>query len=356
MSIKRSTHGKIATQILPIKLKRLLLKEQVINLVRQFFWQKNFLEITVPMLQKSLPLEPTLHAFSTTWQTSSGKKTFYLPTSPEATLKKALALGVDNCFAITACFRNLENNGQWHRPEFLMCEWYRSVANYQQIMADLKELILFLKQQLDIFMGNQASSTLLYQQLSIDLSGNWPALSLEKLFKKYAQLEIKDCQELSQLKQIAKQKNYQTANANWEQLFNQIFINEVEPHLPKKPFFLIDFPAKISPLCQKNQQKPYLANRFEFYLAGVELANGNDEEIDAKLVGQKFLAEKKYRLANNLACHAIDEQFLDALEKMQASGQNYAGIGLGLERLVMILANLDSIEQLNFSKARIPRL
>lgn len=326
-----------------------LIKEQVIKATRNFFDEQNFNEIIIPVLHKALSLEPTLYAFSTNWQTLTKNQTFYLPLSPEAVLKKALAAGIKNCFGIGHTFRNLENSSNLHHPEFLMLEWYRTDANYQQIMQDLKNLILFVKQDIDNFLNRKPSKQLIYQDQTFDLDSEWEVFSLEKLFKKYAQIEISANLSLPALRKAVQKKDYEIKNATWEQLFNQVFVNEIEPYLPQQPFFLIDFPAQISPLCKPNKQKPYLANRFEFYLAGIELANGNDEQTDAALVKEKFLAEKKYRIKEHLICPPIDQEFLQSLAILEKTQKNYAGIGLGLERLIMIIANVVSLEKLNLS-------
>src|SRR5258708_367510 len=104
------------------------IREEIIKSIRSFFEEQYFHEVIIPILYSSLPLEPTLYSFSTTWKTNEGDRELYLCTSPESALKKMLAVGIGNCFAIGKSFRNLESSGPRHNPEFLMLEWYREDA------------------------------------------------------------------------------------------------------------------------------------------------------------------------------------------------------------------------------------
>jgi len=145
-------------------------------------------------------------------------------------------------------------------------------------------------------------------------------LSLEKLFSQITKLNYQKLLTGDRLlSDYARSKGYNVNNSTWQALFDQVFVNEIEPKLPKKPCFLIDFPKRISPLCKTKIQKSYLSERFEFYLVGIEIANGNNEETDV----QKLDFIK-------------DEEFLTSLKTMRSSGKSYAGVGLGLDRLVMI--------------------
>ncbi len=323
------------------------IREQVIKAVRSFFDLQKFHEVDIPVLQEALPLEPTLYAFQTQWQKLAGKQTLYLPLSPETALKKMLAAGIGNCYALGKTFRNLEANGPTHNPEFLMLEWYRENVAMKQIMADTQALVLFVKEKTDQFLGRPTSSVLNFAGQSYDLAQTWPKLSLEQLFKELAHLEIKEVLSLEALSKAAAQKNYAVEDATWEQLFNQIFVNEIEPHLPTQAFFLVDFPAQISPLCKPNAQKPYLANRFEIYLAGLELGNGNDEQTNVEVIKKYFDQEKTYRQGQQLNLPPLDQDFLQALEILATKQINYAGIGLGVDRLAMIMADQQSLSQVN---------
>lgn len=120
-------------------------------------------------------------------------------------------------------------------------------------------------------------------------------MSLDRLWKKHLGISIADITSDDQIEQFAQRKGYTTQHATWEQLFNQIFLNEIEPHLPHEPFFLIDFPARISPLCKPREDVPHLAQRFELYIAGIEIGNGDHEETDSAKVQTIFEQERAVR-------------------------------------------------------------
>lgn len=248
----------------------------LIKTTRQYFGDLGFEEIIVPTLHPSLPLEPNIYAFSTKSLESSTE--FYLTTSPESTLKKALAKGCGNCFAITPCFRNLESSGPHHRPEFLMLEWYEINKNHQDLMISVKKY-------LDNFL---------------------------KL--KYSEFKIPE------------------NNFDNEPDFNQFFLNEIEPQLPSGGVFVTGYPTFLTPMAKPNE-------RFELYINGVEIANGNTENLDSKSVLLAFQNEQNYRQAHNLPSHPIDYDLVDAIAKIPPC----AGVGLGLERLAMIMDGSSTI-------------
>ncbi len=374
-----------------------LTKERVIKSIRQFFDTQDFHEVLTPVLQSAVPLEPTIYPFSTVWQTIDEDQRLFLATSPERYLKRMLSLGLDNCYAIGHSFRNLENTGYQHQPEFLMLEWYRKNADYNTIMTDVERLIGQLVDQANITQAQTAKAktaqtvnaktmteqvatrqalvktpansknlALVYQGKLIDFTPPFPRVSLDLLWKKHIGISIADITSDDQLEEFAQRNGYSTEHATWEQLFNQIFLNEIEPHLPHESFFLIDFPARISPLCKPREDAPHLAQRFELYIAGIEIGNGNTEETDSAKVQtifeQERVAREKDRFVQetepagraladgstkhdgDFAAPPIDTEFLSALAHMHS--HQYAGIGLGVERLVMILADVADIKSL----------
>lgn len=350
---------------------------QTIQTIRAFFDEQGFQEVISPVLHSALPLEPTIYPFTTTWHTNQGNQQLYLATSPESYLKKLLAKGLGNCYSIGHSFRNLESSGSRHHPEFLMLEWYREDANYHNIMVDLELLIeriveVFSKSQVmtsnlktyskhlspsakkskigpDISkVANQPISgwkCISSQGRAVNFQPPFPRVSLDQQFKEKIGINIADILTDEAIQKCATRRGYNIENATWEQLFNQIFLNEIEPYFSKQPFFLTDFPAKLSPLCKRNSEKPYLAERFEFFIAGLELANGNTEKTDVNAVARSFQAEHTYRVATKKPNSAIDKEFIASLEKLNS--RSYAGVGVGVERLAMILAGIDDIHQLS---------
>ncbi|MCL5797680.1 MAG: hypothetical protein M1366_02675 [Patescibacteria group bacterium] len=336
------------------KLKLIFVRENITKSVRKFFEREKFHEVETPVLNSSLPLEPNIHPFATEWKRVKGEKKIYLSTSPEAGLKKMIAAGIGNCFSIGHSFRNLEDAGTLHNPEFLMLEWYREDADYKDIMENCERLVsyLFLKNKEQITENKKTSvkkdvnnrNILTYQNRTISFRRPWQRITMTDLFGKYAGLDLDEIIDDEVLRRKAKEKGYDIKSADWEQLFNQIFLNEIEPKLSPTPHFITDFPSRISPLCKPRKDKPYLAERFEFYLFGTELGNGNSENTDSQLIRSRMKEEMVYRSEKKIDFAPIDELFLAALEKMKS--KSWAGIGLGLDRLAMILADTKNIKSL----------
>lgn len=277
------------------KLEYYYTREKIIRLIREFFTIRNFHEVITPVLNDSIPFEPNIYPFETEWKTIKRTKKIFLATSPEKNLKKMLALGIGNCFSIGHSFRNLESSGPLHNPEFLMLEWYRKNSTYNDIMIDVQNLIVSIYRYIDTS------------------SKKWPVFSLPQLFRKYTNIDLVEF--------IAEEKN----RADYDKLF----VNEIESRLPKTPLFLIDYPSIISPLCKPKKDNPLLAERFEFYMNGIELANGNTENTDVKSVKKGLQTP-------------IDQEFLQSLKIMNKT--SYAGVGLGIDRLTMIFSNSSYIK------------
>lgn len=308
------------------------IREQIIRAVREFFYEKHFHEVIPPVMNSTVPLEPNIYPFKTTWNTRAGETELYFSTSPERGIKKMLARGIGNCFALGHCFRNLEGAGSKHMPEYVMLEWYRENEDYKKIMQDLQELIHFIHRHI--------------KNTSLNLEGKWPIYTMEELFKKYASLEITEIIEDKILFQKAKEKGYSIENTSWNELFDQIFVQEIEQNMPSTPYFIVDFPTRLSPLCRVQKNKPYLADRFEFFMAGMEIANGNNENLDYEKIEKSFQKERDERLEKKLQPQPVDTDFINTVKTMAISGKKYAGIGLGIDRLAMIMAGEENINSL----------
>lgn len=322
-----------------MNLKPVLIRTEVIKAIRTFFTQRNLVELFPPVLLTSLPLESAIFAFETTWHTFDNQQRLYMAISPESSLKKMLAAGSGECFAIGKSFRNLEGSGDHHNPEFMMLEWYRLEATYDDIMRETQELFVAVKKDIDVYLNQPFDSHLHFNGITISLTDKWPKLSLEKLFEKHAHLKIKDILDETSIKTAAAKKGYSTKGATWDDLFDQIFLNEIEPHLPKTAFFLTDFPARLSPLCRPRADKPYLAERFEVYVGGMELGNGNTENLNATQIKQAFNEAVADRIKRGKSAPPIDTELLSALTTLAKKYHSLAGIGLGVDRLAMLMAN-----------------
>lgn len=323
----------------------ILIREEVIKSVRRFFDEQDFHEVITPVLNDSVPLEPNLYPFSTEWKTNEGMKKLFLTISPEKNLKRMLALGIGNCYSVGASFRNLEGAGSLHTPEFLMLEWYRKNAEYTHIMKDVQDLIIYVKNDIDTYLHQSLSPILVYQNEYVDFTREWPKISVSKLLEKLTKRNINEIlSDDAILIQYARNKGYAVEGTTWNEVYDQIFVNEIESQLPKSPFFLVDFPARLSTLCKKKAENPLIAERFELYMFGIELGNGNTESTDVEEIRTVFEYEKQFREKMETV-QAVDEDFLESLTAMQ--GTSYAGIGLGLDRLSMIMANEQTLMNKN---------
>lgn len=316
-----------------------LVREKVIDAIRSFFKSRDFHEVETPLLVKSPGTEPYLEVFETTLQFAEGDRhRGFLLTSPEYAMKKLLAAGFGNIFQICKSFRNNEGRSGKHNPEFTILEYYREHANYEDLMTDQKELLLHI---LRVVTGDPKATILEYQNLKIDLA-NWRTLSITKAFQQYANISEEELLDEEKLLDKATQKGYQIDDqTTWEQAYNQIFLNEIESKLdPEIPTILYDYPTSQAALSLKKASDPRFAERFEYYIAGVEIGNAFSELNDAVEQRTRLEAELAEREKLGKTHFELDKDFIKALETMPTA----AGIAIGVDRLVMLFANTTSIQ------------
>ncbi len=298
--------------------------------IRNFFNKEHFVEVQTPILNKIPGMEPHLIPFETQF---TNKTKLYLNTSPELQMKKLLANGFDKIFNITKVFRNGEIGGPLHSPEFTMLEWYRKNANYKDIMDDCENLIISLC----------PSKTINYQNNQINLEKPWKRISTNDLFIKHCDINLLENKDFNTFKETAIAKNYDINGCNsWDDIFFKIFLNHIEKKLGfEKPTIVYDYPSSQAALAQKRKSEPFFAERFELYIAGVELANAFSELIDANEQRERLIEEQKLRKNLNKTVFDIDEEFLASLESIT---EPCSGIALGIDRLLMILLNKTDIK------------
>jgi len=316
------------------------IKEYTVQAIRNFFISRGFHEVETPTLLTSVPLEPNLYTMKTHWQKRNID--FYLATSPESSLKKLIAEGIGNCFAVSKVFRDLEDIGPTHNLEFSMLEWYEMGKNYKDIAQTTENLLLTIYYLLLNKLGRKQTNCLSYQGLQIDLTPPWPRFSLKELFQKQAGIDLSKNLEAESIIATAKTKGYDVSGINtWEPLYTQIFINEIEPNLPKdRPCFIFDYPTTLSPLCKLCPDCPGFSQRFEFYIGGMEIGNAYTELTDAKILEDNFKKEEDFRKKNNLPAHPYDKKLIEATKHFP----DCTGIGLGFDRLSMLFADTANIE------------
>jgi lysyl-tRNA synthetase class 2 len=314
------------------------LRARIIAEVRAFFQKRGFLEVDTPSLLAAPGMEPYLDPFETVVRSADGGRARgYLATSPEYALKKLLVAGFERVFEIARCFRNGEGLGGLHNSEFLMLEWYRAYASYEEIMDDTEALLRHLGRS---FAGPDG---LRCRGVVVRLDRPWERLTVAEAFRRYAAIDLERNLEADSLRRTLRQKGYRPSDdERYEDLFFRVFLNEIEPCLGRAvPTILHDYPLPLAALAKRSERDPRFAERFELYVAGVELANAFTELNDATEQERRFLEEKRLRRALGKGVAGPDQDFLDALRTgMPPAG----GIALGLDRLVMLFLGKDRIE------------
>lgn len=329
----------------PEFLARCLVREKVIQTIRKYFLDKGFHEVFTPIMVPVPSIEPNLEVFETLLRSpsygragSAKSRRAFLITSPEYSHKKLLAAGVGNLFEITRSFRNEEEVSRLHSPEFTILEWYRINADYKDTMDDFEHL--FLK-----IIG---STKMTYQGTEYDLSLPWPRITVINAFNKYCGIDTETLLDGKKLLKAGKEKGYKVEDeTTWEQIFYQIFLNEIEPELKKsrKPVFIYDYPLAQASLSRPKKEDPRFAERFEIFLAGVELGNCFSELTDAEAQHKRFEADLAERRKLGKTDFPIDEDFVESLKSgMPVS----SGIAVGIDRLVMLAADAPTVSDTIF--------
>ncbi len=290
----------------PIHADVLKLRSDVLQAIRGFFLARDFIEVNTPVRLPAPALEEFIDAVP------SGD--LYLRTSPELHMKRLLVEGMSRIFQMGPCFRHGER-GHLHSPEFTMLEWYRTNADYETILHDTEALIR------EVTRSVRGSSTLTFGGTTIDVDHPWERVSVANAFRQYAGWDPVSCFDADR--------------------FDMDLINKVEPSLPRdRGVVLIDYPVEVAALARRSPDDPRVAERWELYLGGVELANAFSELTDAAEQRRRFEECASERAVAGRDVYPLDRPFLMALEKgMPPSG----GIALGVDRLILLLAGTTNI-------------
>ena len=317
------------------------MRESVIDAIRSHFKKQGFHEAEVPLLLPAPSTEPFLEVFQTELKDDQGNTwDAFLPSSPEFALKKLLSAGSGSLFCITKSFRNGEGRSSRHNPEFTILEWYRTPGDYMDVARDFEKLLLHI---------NEEKPTLRYQGKDYDLSAPWERISVAEAFKKYAGIDTETMLDVVKLKAVAKQKGYQVLpETTWEEVWNQIIANEVEPQLGQRaPTILYDYPIAQAALARPAKDSRF-AERFEVFMAGLELGNCFSELTDWREQEARCLADLAERRRLGRTEFPMDTDFIEALKLgMPPTG----GIAVGVDRLVALFADTPSIADTLFFPA-----
>ncbi|MGD9136053.1 MAG: EF-P lysine aminoacylase EpmA [Desulfobacterales bacterium] len=284
----------------------LQLRARIIQAIRNFFIDRQYLEIETPIRIPAPAPEAQIDAVNT--------EGWFLQTSPELCMKRLLAAGFSRIFQICKCFRNHER-GAKHLPELTMLEWYQVGRNYKNLMDECEDLICFIAHRLD------SNNSICYRGREISLATPWIRMSVTAAFQQYASLSM----------EASLEKN----------CFDEVMALEIEPNLgAPKPLFLYDYPASRGALARLKSGNDLLAERFELYIAGIELCNGFSELSDPAEQKSRFEEERHLRKSLGHQIYPMPLKFLNALEDMPVA----AGNALGIDRLTMLFSDAPAID------------
>ncbi len=303
--------------------------------IHEFFEMREFIHVRTPTIVVSPGMETHIRPY----QLSTGE---YLATSPEFSMKKLLVGGLEKIFQICPAYR-VEPKSPQHHPEFTLLEWYRAHASYEDIMKDFEELMEFLAIKIT------GSSQIRYCGNSIELKAPWTRLKVYDLFLEFAQIDIKKASTLDSMAEEAKKLGLSVDTSDtWDDLYFKIWLNFIENKLPHdRGVIVYHYPPSQAALSvlEQNSDGSFWAKRFEPYAGGLELGNAFEELCDPIEQRKRFEEDMNLReqiYGKSFPKNPIDEEFLSALEEgMPPSG----GIAVGVDRLVMLMANQPNIDK-----------
>ena len=306
-------------------------RSEVLHLIRLFFRRLGYLEVDTPLLAPALIPESSLEVFRTI-----GDQELYLIPSPELWMKRLLAEGSGSLFQLCRCFRNHEPDSPLHSREFTMLEWYAVGAGYLESIEILERLFGFLLERMGL------EPVLRFRGRRLDCTPPFRRLSMGEAFRRQLGWKLEDLQDLTALARRARALEVPVADDDsWADLFHKVFLSFVEPALPTdRPLVLHDYPAGVPTLARR---RGFWAERWELYLGGIEIANCYSEATDPAAIEEFFRGQSEAKRAAREP-HLVDWELLTAL---QAGLPPCSGTALGVDRLLLVLLNEDSVSQVN---------
>jgi lysyl-tRNA synthetase class 2 len=315
-------------------------RQEIVASLRRWFESRRFTEVETAILQHSPGSETHLHAFATEAVGPDGmRKPLYLHTSPEFACKKLLAAGERRIFNFARVFRNRER-GPLHHPEFTLLEWYRAERPYTVLMGDCANVLAIAAQVAQ-------RKELAFRGRRLDPFAEPTRITVAEAFDRFAHIDLletvdDEATDRDALAAAARRQGIRLASDDsWSDIFSRVMVERIEPQLGQGvATILYEYPAAEAALAQRKADDPRVAERFELYACGVELANGFGELTDPIEQRHRFeraMAEKARIYGER---YPIDEELLAALASMPPAG----GVALGFDRLVMLATGASRIE------------
>ena len=307
-------------------------RSRTIAAIRQFLDQRDFTEVETPVLQPSAG-GALARPFVTHHHTLD--QDFYLRIALELHLKRLIVGGLDKVYELGRVFRN-EGVSTKHNPEFTMLESYEAYADYNDVMKMLEEMVFQAAQQV------LGTSKVNFGEDIIDLQPPWQRMTLQEAVKQYSGVDFVQYPNADSLRDKMEAMGIEVdTQKNWAQLVDDLLSTFVEPKLIQ-PTFLLDYPLSLSPLAKKKEGYERVVERFETFAGGMEIANAFTELNDPIEQRERFVSQQRERKTESEIEETIDQDFLLALEYgMPPTG----GLGVGIDRLVMLLTNQQSIRE-----------
>lgn len=318
----------------PEEKEKFRMRTKVIALVRKYLNKHGFLEVETPVLQvvyggtNAKPFKTHINVYD---------MPMYLRVAPELYLKRLLIGGFEKVYEIARNFRN-EGVDQTHNPEFTMVEWYEAYTDYNGVMDRTEALYKFIAKEL----FDEEKITV--HDKVIDISKKWKRMPMKEAIKKFADIDVDKLDDAGLMKVINEQKVPVRGEKNRGQMIFAIFDKLVCDQL-QDPIWIVDYPKEVSPLAKAHRNDPALVERFECYIGGKEIGDGWSELTSAIEQRARFENEQVAMRTGDDEAHPMDEDFIEAMEYgMPPTG----GIGIGIDRLVMLFTNCWSIRDILF--------
>jgi elongation factor P--beta-lysine ligase len=341
---------------------RYFAKEIVIKSIRKFFEMRKYHELESPILAPMLPQERYLNVIETKEVLNGVNDKFYVIPTTERYNKIALVAGIGNHFVITKVARGAEQLSKNHAIEFTMLEWYEVEHDYFDLMTSVEELILYVKNEIDKFYTEKnihinipltfpsphykTGEFLEVNNRIVELTPNWNRFEINELFKNYVGIDLTNFEH--NLENLIKHSSHLELNFNgisdFQEGFELIFDKFIQDQIDhSRPYFLYNYPKVMAPLTKKDSSGKF-AQKVELYIAGKEIANGYTELTDGNELEANFKVEQQARKKLGLADVNFDHELVEAIK---TGMPEVAGIGMGIDRLVMLLTGCNSIADIN---------
>jgi len=309
-----------------------VLRSRIVTATRRFLDARGFLEVETPALQ---PLYGGAAARPFVTHHQSFGQDLFLRISDELYLKRLVVGGLDRVYEIAHDFRN-EGISRKHSPEFTMMECYQAYADYRDMLDLTQELVQSVAREA---LGTTAIEL---GGRTVELAGTWPRVPLRDAIHEAVKVDILEAADLDSLREALRKVGHEPGPApTWAKLVDDVFSEHVEPGLVE-PTFIVDYPVDLSPLAKRKPEDPRLVERFEGFLGGVEIANAFTELNDPDDQRERMAGQARDREAGDEETQPLDEDYLAALEYgMPPTG----GLGIGVDRLVMMLCDAPNIRE-----------